>query len=82
MVQSCADLHLDPQLARRIAFPLVDHPEMGRTPYETWAFRLGRDPAPPRRAPLLGEHTEEVLTELLGLSREEIARLTAAGILV
>lgn len=81
VVQSCADLHADPQLASRVAFPLVDHPEMGRTPYETWAFRLGPDQAPPRRAPLLGEHTEEVLRGILGMSREEIARLTAAGIL-
>ena len=54
---------------------------MGRTPYETWDFRLGPDQAPPRRAPLLGEHTEEVLRGILGMSREEIARLTAAGIL-
>ena len=26
VVQSCADLHADPQLASRVAFPLVDHP--------------------------------------------------------
>jgi crotonobetainyl-CoA:carnitine CoA-transferase CaiB-like acyl-CoA transferase len=81
MVQSCADLHTDPQLAARVAFPMVEHPEMGRTPYETWAFRLNPDQAPPRRAPLLGEHTEEVLMDILGMSREEIARLSADGIL-
>ena len=80
-MQSCADLHLDPQLATRVAFPLVDHPEMGRTPYETWAFRLSPDQPAPRRAPLLGEHTEAVLTGILGMSREEIVRLTTDGIL-
>jgi CoA:oxalate CoA-transferase len=31
-------------------------------------------------APLLGEHTDRVLGELLGLSRAEIARLRAAGV--
>ncbi len=81
MVQSCADLHLDPQLATRAAFPRVEHPEMGRTPYETWAFRLSADQPPPRRAPLLGEHTEDVLRGVLGMSREVIARLAADGIL-
>lgn len=33
-----------------------------------------------RPAPLLGEHTHEVLTEL-GLSRDEIGRLAAAGVI-
>jgi 2-methylfumaryl-CoA isomerase len=41
----------------------------------------GRLPA--RRAPLLGEHTEEILAEVLGLSEAEIGRLfdaeTVAG---
>ena len=35
---------------------------------------------PPRRAPLLGEHTDEVLTELLGLSDAEIGRLSDSGV--
>ncbi|BCH25462.1 CoA transferase [Mesorhizobium sp. L-8-3] len=39
---------------------------------------LGRAPAP--RAPRLGEHTDEVLAEVLGLSTAEIARLHDDGI--
>lgn len=35
-----------------------------------------------RPAPLAGEHTEEILTGLLGYSREEIERLTAAKVLI
>jgi 2-methylfumaryl-CoA isomerase len=38
---------------------------------------LGR--LPPRRAPLLGEHTEEILGDVLGLSGTEIGRLHDAG---
>lgn len=34
---------------------------------------------PVRRAPLLGEHTDVVLSELLGLTDHEIGRLTEAG---
>ena len=35
---------------------------------------------PPQRAPLLGEHTETVLTDVLGLSLREIGRLREQGI--
>jgi 2-methylfumaryl-CoA isomerase len=35
---------------------------------------------PPRRAPLLGEHTDEVLMEVLGLSDAEIGRLSDCGV--
>ena len=32
-------------------------------------------------APLIGQHTDEVLTQVLGLSADEVARLRAAGAL-
>jgi crotonobetainyl-CoA:carnitine CoA-transferase CaiB-like acyl-CoA transferase len=80
-VQSCRDLHRDPGLAEREALPLVDHPEMGRTPYEAWAFRTMGRPRLVPRAPCLGEHTHEILRDLLGLSPDEIRRLETAGIL-
>jgi 2-methylfumaryl-CoA isomerase len=35
---------------------------------------------PPRPAPLLGEHTDQVLADLLGLSATEIGRLHDGGI--
>ena len=40
----------------------------------------GMERVPVRRAPLLGEHTDEVLTDVLGLSSGEIARLHDAGV--
>ena len=40
--------------------------------------KVGR--MPPRRAPLLGEHTDEVLSELLGLDQAEIGRLYEQGV--
>ena len=80
-VQSCADLQRDPGLAAREALPLVDHPEMGRTRYEAWAFRAVGRPQIVRRAPCLGEHTTEILRDLLGLPHDEIRRLETEGIL-
>ena len=42
---------------------------------------FGASPREPTRpAPRLGEHTEEVLSSVLGLSNAEIGRLHAAGI--
>jgi len=38
------------------------------------------DRAAVRRAPLLGEHTDEILTDVLGLSDAEIGRLYTDGV--
>jgi crotonobetainyl-CoA:carnitine CoA-transferase CaiB-like acyl-CoA transferase len=55
--------------------PLTREPT-GTHPFKTWPFRFSSFEAAHRRPPpLLGEHNEEVLGELLGLSRAEIASL-------
>jgi len=57
-------------------FQVIEHPGVGRylAPRSPLDFaQLGRIPI--RRAPLLGEHTEEVLIELLGLKHSEVGRL-------
>jgi 2-methylfumaryl-CoA isomerase len=58
----------------------VEHPGVGtyRMPGSPLHFG-GVDRVPVRRAPLLGEHTEEVLAGLLGLSGAEVGRLHDAG---
>jgi 2-methylfumaryl-CoA isomerase len=62
-------------------FEEIDHPGGGRylAPGSPLEFvGLGRRPV--RRAPLLGEHTEEILAGLLGLSQHEIGTLHDQGI--
>jgi crotonobetainyl-CoA:carnitine CoA-transferase CaiB-like acyl-CoA transferase len=81
VVQSCADLHRDPQLAARGALAWLDHPEMGRSPYEAWPFRILDCPGTLRPAPRLGADTEDVLGGILGLSADEISRLKEEEIL-
>ncbi len=55
--------------------PLTREPT-GTHPFKTWPFRFSSFEAAHRRPPpLLGEHNEEVLGELLGLSQDEIALL-------
>ena len=56
--------------------PAVDQPGIGRYLMPGLPLDFSADPRqPPRPAPLLGEHTDIVLTEVLGLSSAEIGRL-------
>jgi benzylsuccinate CoA-transferase BbsF subunit len=81
-VEDFGDLHDDPQLAHRGHFREVDHPVLGRHPVETHALRFSAtEPSIRAAAPRLGEHTEHVLGELLGMDAAEVARLRDAGVL-
>ncbi|MBI2864241.1 MAG: CoA transferase, partial [Chloroflexi bacterium] len=81
VVQTCEDLHRDPQLAHRRYLRELEHSEIGRHHYEAPAFQLSRTPAELKRAaPCLGQDTEHVCTRILGLSDEEFVDLLAAGV--
>jgi len=57
-------------------FAEVDHPGVGRYLMPGSPLDFSAVPrVPVRRAPLLGENTDEILADLLGLSSAEIARL-------
>ena len=57
----------------------VDHPERG--PYRTIGnpIKLSASPSEVIRSPLLGEHTHEILSEVLGYDASEIEQLSEAG---
>jgi benzylsuccinate CoA-transferase BbsF subunit len=77
-VQNCMDLHRDENLAAFDFWHWLDHTKMGPSPYEGLEHRLSRTPGELRwPAPVLGQHNEEVLAGMLGMSADEIARLTA-----
>jgi benzylsuccinate CoA-transferase BbsF subunit len=82
VVQNCEDLFRDPQVAHRDYFRVLGHPEMGEHPYLSANYLLS-DTSPEVRssAPLLGEHTEFVLKELLGMSEEEYVEALLSGLL-
>ena len=83
VVQNARDiLEGDRHIQARAYYRYLDHPETGRAAYDSPGFRLSRTPPEPERpAPLLGEHTEYVCKEIIGLSDEEIAALVAEQVL-
>ncbi|MDV8071359.1 CoA transferase [Rhodococcus sp. IEGM 1366] len=77
-----ADLLENGQLEFRNFFESVTHPIAGEhiTPGLPFKFRSNPEPWTRRPAPLLGEHTTEVLGHLLALSNEDLAALAACGV--
>ena len=71
----------DPQVLAREMVREVDHPTLGRLRTLGSPVKMSETPPDPvRRAPLLGEHTEDVLRQA-GYADEEIAALRRAGAL-
>jgi len=71
-----------PQVAARGALVESDHPVAGRVRSVGPPVRMSDTPGRVRTpAPLLGEHTEEVLSSRLGLTAAEITRLRHAGVI-
>jgi crotonobetainyl-CoA:carnitine CoA-transferase CaiB-like acyl-CoA transferase len=73
IVQDAEDmLDRDPHMKDRGYYVYLDHPEAGRIANDGPPFRLSVTPGQLKRAaPLMGEHTEYVCQEILGMSEEE-----------
>lgn len=70
-----------PQVAARGALVACEHPVAGTVRVVGPPIRFSETPGAVRSpAPLLGEHTNDVLRERLGLSDEDLARLRALGV--
>jgi crotonobetainyl-CoA:carnitine CoA-transferase CaiB-like acyl-CoA transferase len=81
-VHSGDGLLKDAHLADRGFFRWVERPLTGGTPLPGVAFRVAGDGAAVRGySPLLGEHSEEILTGELGLTAERVAELVAREVI-
>ena len=82
-VQRSSDLGKDPQYHHRAFYREYEHGEMGTVAYAGHQYRIaGYNNGPRGPAPLLGEHSFEVLTELLGLSEDEVSAVFASGAII
>jgi len=78
-ILSIKELSEQPSLRDTGTVVEVDHPERGTYLTVGNPVKLSDSPAEVRRAPLLGEHTEEILREVVGFNEEEIISAREAG---
>jgi formyl-CoA transferase len=71
----------DPHLNARGQVHTIEHPTRGTIRLPGCPVRLSASEAPTTPPPLAGQHTAEVLAEVLGLSGDDVARLRARGVL-
>jgi crotonobetainyl-CoA:carnitine CoA-transferase CaiB-like acyl-CoA transferase len=81
LVATVDELFESEDLRRRGFFLAPEHPEVGRRQLAGVAWTTDRTPMYARTAaPTLGQHTREVLGDVLGMSSEEIGVLQEEGV--
>jgi crotonobetainyl-CoA:carnitine CoA-transferase CaiB-like acyl-CoA transferase len=80
-INDLAQVFDDPQVRHRGLRVEVPHPRCGTVPVVASPIRLSETPVHHGAPPLLGEHTREVLVELLGMDDDEVAALRSRGVI-
>jgi crotonobetainyl-CoA:carnitine CoA-transferase CaiB-like acyl-CoA transferase len=81
-INNLAQVVEHPQVKARGAFVDIDHPRVGKTRVVGVPARLSKTPGKVRfPSPSLGQHTEEILRDVLGMDAKGIGSLRAAGVL-
>jgi formyl-CoA transferase len=78
-ILSMKELAEEPSLRETGTIVEVDHPERGKYLTVGCPVKLSDSPAEVTRSPLLGEHTDEILRDVLGYSEDEIKQAREAG---
>ena len=78
-ILSFKELAEEPSLRDTGTVVEVDHPTRGKYISVGNPVKLSASPVEVKRSPLLGEHTEEILSEVLNYSIEEIETIRASG---
>ena len=81
-INSVAQALDDPHVAERGMVETIEHPAVGALRLLGIPFKLGGTPASVRRPPpTLGQHTDEILRDELGLTAERIGELRARKVI-
>ena len=78
-ILSMKELAEEPSLRKTGTVVEVDHPTRGKYLSVGNPIKLSDSPTEVLRSPLLGEHTAEILREVLGYSEAEVRRIEASG---
>jgi formyl-CoA transferase len=78
-IMSTKDLMHDDHVRLREMIVELDHPERGKWYNLGCPIKLSDSPVEIERSPLLGEHTDEILEQVLGYSAAEVAKMREAG---
>jgi len=71
----------DPHLRQRGFITELEHPRRGKYPMPGNPVRLSDSPTEVKRAPLLGEHNDEIYGKALGMSKDELEGLRRDGVI-
>jgi benzylsuccinate CoA-transferase BbsF subunit len=81
LVANAKDLDEDPQMRYYNFYRELEHPYMGRLRYYHPApLKLSAAEAAVQRPVLLGEHTDKICTEILGMTQNEVDALRQKGV--
>jgi formyl-CoA transferase len=80
-VLDTAEVLADQHLRERETIFDLEHPTRGRFSVIGCPLRLSDSPVAAKRAPLMGEHTEDVLCTIAGYTPDEVQRLRAANVI-
>jgi crotonobetainyl-CoA:carnitine CoA-transferase CaiB-like acyl-CoA transferase len=81
-VYDLKDTLSDPQIKARDGFVKIEHPQADLVVMPNFPVKFSETPVSyVRCAPLLGEHDEEILTKVLGYTKEEVKKLKEDGVL-
>ena len=78
-ILSMKEIAEEPSLRDTGTIVEVDHPTRGKYLTVGMPVKLSDSPAEVKRSPLLGEHNEEILREVLGYSNDDVAQIMTSG---
>lgn len=76
------DIYSDPHLEERDMIITLEHPKRGPFMMPGCPIKLDDSPVEPTIAPLLGQHTDEVLSEVLGFEEKDLVDLREQHVIV
>jgi crotonobetainyl-CoA:carnitine CoA-transferase CaiB-like acyl-CoA transferase len=81
-VNDLASLFSDPHVEQRGMIKSYEHPTIGKVTFQPSPVKFSGWELPNRPAPMLGEHTDQVLLERAGIAEGDLAALVERGVAV